>query len=84
MRIFLGLLGIALSLVLLKYRERIGNMIGEAEWMQKIGGIYNVIILIALIIFFWSLAELTGTTNIFFAPLRMIIPGGRQMEIEGF
>lgn len=80
MHIFLSLMGIVVALALLKYREPMGNMIGEAEWMQKVGGVYNVIIIISLLIFFWSLAELTGTTDMFFAPIKWMIPG---MQVTG-
>lgn len=78
MRIFFSLLGILFALVLLKYREAAGNMIGEADWMQKVGGVYNLMIIISLLIFFWSVAELTGTTDILFAPIVWMIPGMRQ------
>lgn len=83
MHIFLSVLGILLALALLKYRESVGNMIGEADWMQKVGGVYNVIIILSLIIFFWSIAELTGTTDIFFAPIKWMIPGMRQSVDPG-
>lgn len=60
---------------MLKYREYIGNFMGEAEWMNKVGGVYNVVIFAAIFIFFWSLASLTGTSDILFRPLLWLIPG---------
>ncbi len=75
MKIFLSLLGIAFSFALLQYREQVGNMLGEPAWATKVGGIYNVVIIIGLLIFFWSLAYLTGTQDILFAPLMKMFPG---------
>lgn len=75
MSIVLSLLGIVGSVLMLKYREYIGNLMGEAEWMMRVGGVYNVVIIAAIFIFFWSLATLTGTTEILFRPLLWLIPG---------
>ncbi|MEK7591259.1 MAG: hypothetical protein AAB489_03575, partial [Patescibacteria group bacterium] len=74
---FFALFGIIASFLLLKFRQQVGDVIGEADWMNKIGGVYNFIIILAIFIFFWSIAELTGTSHILFAPLRMVIPGLR-------
>ena len=65
-----------------KYRERIGDAVGEADWMRKIGGVYAVVMIVALVIFFWSIAELTGTTDILFRPLLYLIPGLPKQEVE--
>ena len=65
---------------MIRYRQQVGDMMGEAEWMRKIGGVYNVVILIAIILFFWCIAELTGTTDILFLPFTYLIPGLRQWE----
>lgn len=82
---FLSLLGIVAAFFMMKYREKIGDMLGEAEWMQKIGGVYTFIILLALFIFIWSIAALTGTTGVLFAPLRWILPfGTRSPAVEGY
>ena len=78
MQYFLSILGIVGSFFMIKYREPIGNTFGEAEWMSKVGGIYNLVILIAVFIFFWSLATLTGTTQILFSPLLYLLPGVHQ------
>jgi hypothetical protein len=74
MNYFLSILGILLSFVLLKKRETVGDMIGEGAWMRHVGGVYNVVLIVALIIFFWSIAELTNTTDILFSPIRYLIP----------
>jgi|GEM_PF-462846 len=75
MNIVLGLIGIVGSFFLLKYRERAGEMIGDPEWARKVGGIYNVLIIVAILIFFWSIATMTGTTGVLFSPLLRLIPG---------
>jgi multisubunit Na+/H+ antiporter MnhF subunit len=75
MHYILGILGIIVSVLLLKYRERAGDLIGEADWMGKLGGVYNVIIIFALFLFIWSVAVLTNTTYFFLAPLKWILPG---------
>ncbi len=74
MRIFLSICGIIASFLLLKYRERVGENLGEAEWMAKVGGIYGVVIIIAILLFFWSVAELTNTTDFLFAPVLLLFP----------
>ena len=70
--IAIGLIG---PFVMIKYRETIGDLFGEADWMRKVGGVYNIVLIVALIIFFWTIAELTGTTSVLFAPLRSMMPG---------
>lgn len=82
MNFILPLIGIVASFFLLKYRERVGDMIGEAEWMRKVGGVYILIIIFSIFLFFWSLAELTGTTDILFRPLLFFIPGLHQATPE--
>lgn len=82
--IFLGLLGVAVSILMIKYREKIGSTIGDAEWMKWVGGNYNLVILIAIFIFFWSIAEMTGTTNILLMPLKFLIPTGLETPSTPF
>lgn len=74
MKYILCTIGIIGSYYLLRYRERIGDMIGEAEWMKKIGGVYMVIIIFAIFLFFWCVAELTNTTDFLFGPILSILP----------
>ena len=64
-----------LAFWMIKYRERIGDSIGEAEWMNKVGGVYNVIFIVSVFVFFWAVAALTGTEKIFFAPLYWVVGG---------
>ena len=84
MKFLFSLLGIIASFFMFKYRERIGDTIGEADWMRKVGGIYGVVMILALVIFFWSVASLTGTTSVLFAPLLLLFPGFRQGNNGGF
>ncbi len=74
MRYALSIIGIVASFFLVKYRERVGEITGEAEWMKKVGGVYNVIVIVAIVIFFWSIATITGTTDIFLKPISYILP----------
>ncbi|MSR67379.1 hypothetical protein EXS65_00930 [Candidatus Peribacteria bacterium] len=64
----------SLAFLFIRYREAIGNMIGEPDWAIKIGGIYNVMILLGILMFFWSIASITGTTDVLFYPIVMFLP----------
>lgn len=75
MRYLIAIFGMVCSLYLLKYREKVGDIIGEAEWMNKVGGVYNLVIILSLFLFFWSIAILTGTQDILLKPLIMLLPG---------
>lgn len=79
MRIFFGIIGILFGYAIIRYREPIGNALGDPAWAGKVGGIYNVLIIVGVFIFFWSLAVITNTTDILFWPLLMVFPnaGGR-------
>ena len=68
------LLGIAFAFVLIKYREPIGDVFGDPEWVRTLGGIHYVIVYIAIFIIIWSVAELTGTTSVLFRPLLFLFP----------
>jgi hypothetical protein len=69
--IFIGLVA---PFFLIVYREFIGDMLGEASWMRPLGGVYTCIVLLAIILFFWALAEATGTTNVLFHPVVDLFP----------
>jgi len=73
MKYLIPIFGIILSFFIIKYREYIGSSLGEMEWMRKVGGIYTIIVIIGILIFFWSLATLTGTGDILFAPILFFI-----------
>jgi hypothetical protein len=69
MNITLGIIFIAFGFLLIKYREPIGDTLGEPAWSQKVGGMYNVMIILGIALFFWGLATMVGTTDILFAPI---------------
>jgi hypothetical protein len=71
----LPIVGMFLSVFLIVQREMIGDILGEPNWAKAIGGIYSVVVYLALIIFLWSLAELTGSTRVMFHFLTYIIAG---------
>ena len=75
MNILLGLLGIIFSFLMIHKREMFGNMFGETEWMTKVGGIYYVIVYVAIFIFIFSVAMMFGLTgSIFEAMLKPVMP----------
>jgi hypothetical protein len=78
----LPIVGIVASFFLVRYREQVGNMIGEAEWMKKVGGVYMVVTLFSVFLFFWCLAELTGTNDVLFGGIRNAIPGFTPLKPE--
>jgi hypothetical protein len=73
-RFIIGIIGLIFASALVKFREQVGEMLGEPEWAEKIGGIYNLVVLIGAVIFFWSIAYMTNTMDIFFAPLMNFLP----------
>ncbi len=78
MRIILGVIGIIFASVLIKFREQVGEMLGEPAWAEKVGGIYNLVIIIGVAMYFWSISYMTNTQDIFFAPLMYILPFGKD------
>ena len=73
-QILLGLIGVAIAVALIKFREQVGDMLGDPAWAGKVGGIYNLVVIIGVLIFFWSLAYMTNTQDIFFAPILNFLP----------
>lgn len=67
--VILGLIGIALSFFIIKFRRMIGDTIGDAPWMQRVGGIFTITIFAAMGIFLWSLLMIFGLENAFLGPL---------------
>lgn len=84
MRILLSLIGIVASFFMIKYREALGNMIGEPEWARHFGSMYNVVVIIAVLLLFWSIAALTNTQDVLLRPVLWILPIGRQAPDAGF
>jgi len=74
MNIFGGIIGIIFGYALIRYREQIGGMLGDPAWASKVGGIYNVLIMAGILVFIWSLAAMTNTTDFLFAPIFNLFP----------
>ena len=76
MNFVFGMLGIIASIYMIVYREVLGNTIGDAEWMHHVGGIYYVIVYIAIGVFFYSIAIMFDLTEAgIFSPLiRIFMP----------
>ncbi len=83
MHILLAIIGLITSIAMLKYRERIGDFMGEADWMKYTGGVYNFVIILALFLFFWSIATMTGTTDLLFEPFLYLLPGAANPNARG-
>lgn len=81
LKIILSTIGIISSFYMMRYREKVADMMGEAEWMGKIGGVYNVVVLFALFIFMWSIATLTGTDQFFFSWLKYVFPWMHPQQV---
>ncbi len=77
---FQGILAIAAAFALIKYREKVVGFTGKFAWAEKYlgsGGTYNLMVIIAVILFFWGVAKMTGTMDVLLGPLRGIFsPGG--------
>jgi uncharacterized membrane protein len=84
MHTVLSLIGMVLSMLIIYKRERVADMIGEADWMQKVGGVYIVVAILGVLLFLWSVAELTGTAEILFSPIKYMIPGAMKPEQAPF
>jgi hypothetical protein len=83
-RTFLSLLAVVGSPFIMKYREKIGDFVGDAEWMHKVGGVHNLIVILSVLFFFWGIAELTGTTTILFGGIKFLSPGLQAPQGGGF
>jgi len=69
MRIVLGLIGIVLSFLLVIYREPIVRFIGHIQWAEEklgAGGTYNLMILIGIFCFVFSLMYMTNSFDLIF------------------
>lgn len=71
-KVFWGLLGLYISFLMIRYREKIVNFTGKIGWAETYlgrGGTYNAMILIAIIFFFWSILYMTGNLDFIFGGL---------------
>ena len=72
-----GLIG---PFFMIMYRESIGNLMGEPAWTKMFGGIYAVVVFVAIAIFFWTVAELTNSTSVMFHFLTYMIGATPQAK----
>lgn len=59
---------------MIKFRERIADMIGEAQWMRYVGGVYIFIVILGVLMVLFGIARMTGTTQVLMAPIYGVIP----------
>jgi len=74
-----NILVIILGIVVIKFREKIADLIGNAEWMRYVGGVYNFVIIIGIFLFLFGIARLTGTVDILMAPIYSVLPKGSSL-----
>ncbi len=78
MHIILGLIGIALSFLLIVYRSQVKHFIGNIEWAERRlgpGGTYSLLVIVAILMFFISLMYMTSSFDLFFGdPSEGIVP----------
>lgn len=85
MRFIGGIFGIIFGFLIIRYRERIGEMLGDPQWASKVGGIYNVLIIVGIFIFLWSLTTMTGTSDVLFSPILSLVGlGSKSATPTGF
>ncbi len=68
MNIFYGLLGIAASYLVLRYRKHVIGFTGQWSWAEKIFGPGHTdlaLFLVAVFVFFFSVAVMTGFMDTF-------------------
>ncbi len=73
----LGLIG---PFFMIMYRESIGDLIGEPNWTKFFGGTYALVVWIAIAIFFWTIAEITHSTDTLFHFLTYIVGGAKEVQ----
>jgi hypothetical protein len=75
-----GILAIVGAFLLVKYREKIVGLTGKFAWAEKYlgsGGTYNFMVILAIFLFFWGVAKITGTTDVLLSPLMNVLSPGR-------
>ena len=63
-RFFIGVFGIILSLILIKYRKQVGDFTGSIGWMESLlgrGGTYSGLALLGIIGIILSIMYMTGS-----------------------
>jgi len=76
---FIGTLAIVASFFLLKYRVNVVATTGKFGWCEKYlgdGGTYRFMVICSILLFFWGVANLTGTEDILMSPLSNFLKMG--------
>ncbi len=79
MKMFLGIIGILLSYVMVRYRRHVVDFTGKFAWAEKylgMGGTYNAMILFALGLFLFSILYMTGSLEFIFGGLGTFFSSG--------
>ena len=66
MRIFIGLLGMGIGFLMLRYSMNVRNIVGSWDWAEKafgIGGTYTGIKLVGLLTIIVAFIYMTGTAE---------------------
>ena len=74
MRIFVGLIGCALAVLLIVYRVRVHDFIGQIGWAERhlgAGGTYTLLLLVGVFMFFFSLMYMTDSFNVLFGGINV-------------
>lgn len=69
MRIFLGLIGCVLSIIIVVYRDKIIHFMGPIGWAERHlggGGTYTLFVLMGIFFFFFSLMYMTDSFSLIF------------------
>jgi hypothetical protein len=69
MRIFLGLIGCVLAILLIVYRDKVIHFMGPVAWAEKHlggGGTYTLFVLIGILGFIFSLMYMTNSFDLIF------------------
>ena len=69
MRIFLGLIGVVLSILLIIYRGKVIHFMGPVAWAERHlggGGTYTLFVLIGILGFIFSLMYMTDSFSLIF------------------
>lgn len=83
MQYFLGICGIIAGCALIKYRQRVGDEFGDPDWANVVGGVYNVVIIVGILVILWSISYMVGTLDFFLGPILYILPFKKAENGEG-
>lgn len=80
-QILLGLVGMYLSYLIIRFRKHIVDWTGKIGWAETMlgsGGTYNAMVLFAIVIFFFSILYMTGNLDSMFSGFENSFSGGNS------